>query len=453
MQIIIVGCGKVGSTLAEQLSLEGNDITIIDTNAKKVQLLSNSGDLMGIIGNGASYKTQLEAGVEKANLLIAVTGSDELNLLCCLIAKKAGNCQTIARVRNPLYYSELGFIKEELGLSMVINPEYAAATEIARLLRFPSAIKIDTFAKGRVELLKFKIREQSKLHGFRIMDIHTKLKCDVLICAVERGDDVIIPSGNFVLQEHDIISIVALPRKSSEFFKKIGISTNQVRGALLVGGGKISFYLAKQLADMGIAVRIIEADEERCEELNELLPKKVTIIHGDGTNKDLLMEEGLSDADAFVALTNFDEENILLSLFAKSNSKAKLIAKVNRIKFDEVIDSLDIGSVIYPKYITANYIIRYVRAMRNSIGSNVETLYRIIENKAEALEFCVHEGSPVTGIPLEHLNLKNNLLVCCINRKGKIITPNGQDTIEVGDTVVVVTTNTGLSDLRDILKD
>lgn len=451
MQIIIVGCGKVGSTLAQQLSQEGHNITIIDLRGELVQQISNSYDVLGIIGNGASYSTQMEAGIEKADLLIAVTHSDELNLLCCLFAKKAGNCHTIARVRNPIYSQEIGFIKEELGLSMVINPEYAAATEIARILRFPTAIKIDTFAKGRVELLKFKIQPGCRLHNYTLMDISTHLRCDVLICVVERGDEVIIPTGSFLLKEKDIISIIASPKNATDFFKKIGIETNQVKNAMLVGGGEISYYLTKQLLQMGINVKIVEKDRARCEQLSDLLPKAI-IINGDGTDQSTLMEEGLVHTEAFAALTNFDEENILLSLFAKSKSKAKMITKVNRITFDEVINQLDLESVIYPKYITAEYIIQYVRAMQNSIGSNVETLYRIIENKVEALEFLIHEDCPLVGIPLEKLELKENLLIGCINHRGKIITPRGQDIINVGDTVIVVTTNTGLHDIRDILK-
>lgn len=451
MRIIIVGCGKVGTTLVEQLSLEGHSITVIDKDGDKVQRITNSYDVMGVVGNGAGYNTQIEAGIEKADLLIAVTGSDERNLLCCLFARKAGDCQTIARVRNPIYNQEIQYIKEELGLSMVINPEFAASLEMARLLRFPSAIKIDTFAKGRVELLKFKIRPEFQMDQMPISDIHYKLKCNVLVCAVERGEEVIIPSGNYILQNDDVVSIVARPKLAAEFFHKIGLATSRVKDAMIVGGGKISYYLAKQLLAMGVAVRIIEIDRGRCEELSELLPR-ATIIQGDGTDQSLLLEEGLKSTEALVALTNLDEENILLALYAKSVSRAKLIAKVNRITFDDVIDRLDIGSVIYPRYITAGYIIQYVRAMQNSIGSNVETLYRIIENRAEALEFCVHENSPVVGIPLEKMDLQDHLLICCIIRGHEVITPKGQDFIKVGDTVIVVTTITGLRDIKDILK-
>lgn len=452
MNIIIVGCGKVGSTLAEHLSMEGNDITVIDRKYEVVQRLSNKLDIMGMAGSGSSYNVQLEAGVEDADLLIAVTGSDELNLLCCLIAKKAGDCQTIARVRNPEYNKEIQYLKEELGLAMVINPEHAAALEIARLLRFPSAIQIETFAKGRVELLKFKIQPGSILHNMEILEITTKLRCDVLVCTVERGEEVTIPGGNYVLQEKDVVSIIAEHKLANQFFKRIKLQTNQAKDAMIIGGSKLAFYLGNLLHTMGIEVKIIEKDKNRCEELSELLPK-ATIICGDGVDQNLLMEEGLMYTNAFVTLTNMDEENIILSLFARSKADMKVVTKINSISFNEVINSLDLDSIVYPKYVTAEYIVRYVRAMKNSIGSNVETLHRLADDKVEALEFCIRENAPVLNTTLEELQLKDNLLIGCIYRKGKILIPKGQDKIMRGDTVVVVTTNTGLNDISDILDE
>lgn len=451
MQIIIVGCGNVGGTLAEQLSREGHNITVIDTKSDVVHSVSNTFDIMGVVGNGAGYSIQKEAGIEEADLLIAITGSDELNLLCCVIAKKAGNCHTIARVRNPVYSREINFIKEELGLSMVINPEDAAAMEIARVLKFPSAIKIETFAKGKVELVKYRIEEGSLLCDQSLKNISARMKCDVLISTVERGEDVFIPDGNFVLRARDEISVVGSAKNSVLFFKKLGIPTTRAKDAFIVGGGEITYYLAKQLISIGINVKIVEKDKKRCEELSELLPQAM-LIYGDGTDRNLLLEEGMPQAESFVALTNFDEENIMLSLFVKSISKAKLITKVHRIAYDEIIEELDLGSVIYPKYITSESIIKYVRAMQNSIGSNIETLYRMNNDRVEALEFIVKEDSPVVGIPLQNLNLKPNILICCINHKANIITPGGQNKIAVGDTVVIVTTLTGLHDIKDILK-
>ncbi len=451
MNIIVVGCGKVGCTLAEQLCKEGHDISVIDIDNKVVEEITNSFDALGITGNGASYSTQMEAGVDKAHLLIAVTGSDELNLLCCLIARKASKCKTMARVRNPIYSSEVAFIKEELGLSMVINPEYDAACEITRLLRFPSAIDINTFHNGSVELLNFIVQKDSILHDMQVKDIHSKLKCDILVSIIESEEGIIIPTGESVIKEGNMLSIVATHRSAMEFFVKIGMVNNPVKNAMLIGGGDLSFYLARQLINYGISVKIIERDLARCEELSEILPRAM-IINGDGTDTNLLLEEGMVESESVVTLTGMDEENILLSMYAKSKTKGKLITKVNRIKFDEVIQSLNLGSIISPKYITLQYIIQYVRAMNNSIGSNVETLYKIKKDKAEALEFYVNEGSKLIGIPIEKLQLKKNLIICTINRKGRAITPKGKDCIHKDDHVIVVTTNVGLHDLSDIVR-
>ena len=452
MNIIIAGCGKVGRALAEQLSSENLDITVSDRKQEAIQQITNIADVRGVVGNGASFEIQMDAGIDTADLMIAVTDADEVNLLCCLIAKKAGGCQTIARVRNPVYHHEIHHIKDDLGLSMVINPEWAAAMEMARLLRFPSAIDIDTFANGRIELLRFQLEEQNPLCNNKIKDLHMLSRCEVLICIVERGNEVLIPSGEVELKAGDMISVVASPVNASRFFKTIGIETNQVKNTMIIGGGKISFYLAKRLLEMGIQVKIIEKDRDACERLCEILPKAM-IINGDGTDRELLAEEGLAKAEGFAALTNMDEENVMLALYAKSMSKAKKITKVNRNTFDTIIGSLNIGSLIYPKHITSETILQYVRAMQNSIGSNVETLYRLVDGNAEALEFVIKGKSEVTDIPLQELQLKPHILVCAINRKGKIIIPKGQDCIQKGDSVVIITTDCGAyKDIRDIMK-
>ncbi len=450
MNIIIVGCGKVGISLAERLSAEGHDLVMVDISAKKVEEVSNRFDLMGVVGNGASFTVQQEAGVEKADLFIAVTQADELNLLCCLMAKKSG-CDTIARVRNPMYSQEIGFIREQLGISMIINPELTAAREIAKLLKFPSAIKIDTFAKGRVELLRFRLKPEIGFGGKTIMEVMARLKTEVLICAVERDNEIIIPNGSFVLEDSDTLSIVGPLEATAQFFEKIGVRYKKVKNSLIIGGGTVAHYLTKDLLKVGYRVRIIERDSARCDYLTEVLPG-ADIINGDGSDEGLLLEEGLTYADSVVSLTGLDEENIFLSLFAKKHSNAKLIAKVNKIAFNDVVDSLDIDSVIYPKYLTADYIVQYIRARQNSIGSNVETLYQLFDGRAEALEFSIKDASEVTDVPLMDLNLKPNLLICAINRHGRILTPRGQNMIRVGDTVIVVTTNRGLNNIRDILK-
>lgn len=451
MKIIIIGCGKVGVALAEGLSGEQYDVVLVDTCAERLQQVTEDLDAMTIVGNGSSIAVLSEAGVEDADLLIAVTGSDELNLLCCLIARKQGRCQTVARVRNPVYNKEIGFIKESLGISMIINPELAAAMEIARLLRFPSAINIDTFAKGRVELLRFRQMPEFAMDGLTISELQSRIKSQILITGVERQDQAFIPNGDFRLQDGDSLFIIASPQNAGAFFREIGVKNDRVKNCMIVGGGTIAFYLASQLLSMHIRVTIIEKSRQRCDTLAEALPD-ANIICGDGTNKKLLLDEGLEQAEAFVSLTNMDEENILVTLYAKERSRAKLVTKVNRLSFDNLITKLDLGSVISPKDITVDYILRYTRAMQNTIGSNVETLYHILDNKAEALEFVIRENSEVVGVPLKELPLKDNLLVGCINRDGRIMIPWGNDSLQVGDTVIVVTTQKGLRDIRDILK-
>ena len=451
MNIIIVGCGKVGQALVEQLNDEGNDITVIDKVAEKVNDVSSRCDVMGVIGNGATHSVQRDAGIDTANLLIAVTGSDELNLLCCLIAKKAGNCHTIARVRNPEYYSESQFLKDELGLAMVINPEFAAASEIARVLRFPSAIKIDIFGRGRVELLKFRLPENSPLAGCAVKEIVTKLHCDVLVCTVERGDEVHIANGEFVFEEKDVISIVAT-RKAGEFFRKIKYKMNSVKDVMVVGGGEIGHYLCEQLIRSGMSVKLIEKDPARCETLCATLDDGVAVINGDASDQNILVESGLEQTGAFVALTNLDEENILLSLFAKSVCDCKCVTKINRIGFDNVISKLDLDTIINPKSITSDTIIRYVRAMNSSRGSNMETLYNVIKGKVEAAEFIIKEDSPVIDVPLMELDLKPDVLVAAILRDKKVMIPRGHDSLQIGDAVIIVSRQIGLRNITDIIK-
>ncbi len=454
MNIIIVGCGKIGMSLVERLSHENHDLVLVDLNPDKIEDATNRFDALGVVGNGASFEIQQEAGIEKADIFIAVTGSDELNLLCCLIAKKNTKIKTIARVRNPMYNREIQYIRKQLGLSMIINPELTAAREIAKLLQFPAAIKIDTFARGRIELLRFWVKPEMGFEGRTIMDITGALKSDILICAAERGTEVFIPDGSFVVHDGDILSVVGSAEAATDFFRKVGIHSRQVNNSLIVGGGTIALYLAQSLIRTGFRVRIIEQDMHRCEFLSETIPE-ADIVHGDGGNLDLLMHEGLTNADSIVFLTNMDEENIFLSLYARRHSNAKLVSKVNRLPISNVIEEMegiDIGSIIYPNSLSADYILQYVRGLQNSIGSNVETLYKILDEKAEALEFYIKEPSAVTDVPIMDLDLKPNLLICCINRAGKILTPKGQTQIKVGDSVVIVTTNEGLNDICDILK-
>ena len=450
MKIVIIGAGKIGVTLADQLVREGHEITVVDHTAATLEPVSTL-DVMTVEGNGISIETQVEAGVPNADLAIAVMSTDEQNLLACLIAKKLGVGNTIARVRNPEYSTGIRMVKDDLGLSMALNPELASASEIARILRAPAAIKIDTFSKGRVELHKFRIPDGSLLNGMQLMDLG-KLQTGVLICVVERGaHDVFIPSGSFTLLAGDRISFVAKPKTAYKFFHKIGLAANPVKRVMLIGGGRISYYLARQMLDFGASVKIIESNRAVCDDLSERLPD-ASIIHGDGTNEKLLAEEGIAKMDAVATLTGIDEENVLMSLYARSVSDAKIVTKINRTTFSHIIKSMDLGSVFHPRYIAADHIVRYVRAMQNSLGSNVETLYKIVGNKAEALEFRATAKSLVCGKPLMELRLRPNLLIGAINRGGKILTPAGRDTIEAGDTVIVVTSATGLNDLDAIIR-
>ena len=457
MDIIIVGCGKVGYTLVEQLSGESHSLVVIDKKAEQVANITESLDAMGIVGDGVSYETLYEAGIKTADLLIAVTGSDEQNFLCCLLAKKNPGCHTIARVRNPVYNSEISYFKRKLGINLIINPEYAAADEIFHIFRFPTAVKIDHFVNGQVELLHFRIGKNSPLIDQKILNIRNTLQCNVLICTIKRDETVMIPNGEFIFRENDVVSMIASRKEALGFFEKIRILTNPVKSAVLAGGGKISFYLAKLLLATGTDTTIIEIDHDRCEYLSEALPK-ATIINGDATDEWLLEQEGVHYAKGFAALTDLDEENILLSLHIKKKAEAKVITKVNRVNFASVISELDLDTVIYPRVITADHIVRYVRMMENSrknrmIGSDVERLYRLQDGKAEAMEFIIKEPSAVTDTPLCKLKLRKNILNGCIYRAGKVILPGGQDEIKVKDSVIIILSGYKIADIKDILED
>lgn len=449
LNIIIVGCGVVGTALVEQLVLENHDITVVDTSPQKVQKITDMYDVMGVVGNGASFSVQKDAGIIDADLIIAVTDSDELNLLCCTVASRVGHCATIAKVRNPEYSHELNHIKDKLGLAMIVNPEYEASREIYKILCLPTALEVTSFAHGKADLVKIRIPHGNILDGMTLAQLG-KSTNDVLICGVERDKQIYIPTGDFELKEGDMISFVAPAKKVSDFFKHIGFKTNKVKNTMIIGGGDAGYYLAKRLSDNGIDVCLIDKDKERCEEIATLLPK-VVVINGNGVDEDLLTEEGIQSAESFVTLTGSDEENILLTVHAKQFSNAKLVTKINKIRFKDAINNLDIGSVIYPRYITSEAIIAYVRAKNASKGSNVETLYHLFDHRVEAVEFKIDKESKVTNTPIMKLKLKDNLLICFIFRRGKVIIPSGQDCILPGDSVMIVTTHTGFNDISNIL--
>ena len=453
MNIIIVGCGKIGTALAEQLSREEHNITVIDTNGERLRNVVDSLDIMGVHGNAATFPVLEEAGAREADLLIAVTASDELNILACLIAKKAGVGSTVARARNPQYIDVLPFIKGDIGLSMSINPEKACAMEILRVLRFPSVISVDTFVGGRVEILEFQVPEGCPIDGVMLKDLFS-FSQQILVCAVRKKDtdaDVIIPGGLYTIKAGDRLSVAGDNVSVSRFFKSIDIKTDKIKSVFIVGGGLIAFYLAQELLKLGISVKIIERDRKRCELLTDELPK-AEIICGDANDQRLLQDEGITKYGAFVSLTNVDEENAMLSLYAGSISSCKVVTKLSGNHFNSVMNKLELGSVFSPSNVASEEIVRFVRAMHNSYGSNVETLYRIVDEKAEALEFFVKDDCSIANIPLMEMELIDNLLIAVINRKGKIIIPHGNDVIKPRDTVIIITTVQGLTELEDIVK-
>ena len=451
LKIIIVGAGKVGMTLVGQLSREGHDITIIDKDSAKINDITSTYDVMGFVGNGASYLTQVEAGVKDADIIIAVTDSDELNLLCCTIAKQFAGCSAISRLRNPDYSREADYLRTELGLSMVINPDLEAAKVMARVLYLPTALEVRSFAHDKALIVKIKIPEGNILDKMTIAALGAKITNNILICGVERDGDVVIPGGSYELAAGDIITVVATSKEQLLFLKNIGFATNQVKNAMIIGGGRSSYYLADILLKKGISVKIIEQDRDRCDKLTDLLPKAV-IINGDGTNTELLLAEGIKNTDAFIPLTGIDEQNAMLALHAKKISSAKLITKINRTGFIDIINSLDLGSVFYPMFITSDMILAYVRAKTAAPGSNIETVYHLFDSRAEAITFKVTDEGKVTGKPLKDLKIKDNTLVSFIRHKGEGIIPTGSDMISNGDTVMVVTTHTGFDDIGDILE-
>lgn len=452
MKIVIIGDGKVGYKLAEHLSKDDYDVVLIDNNEEKLKEAINNLDINCFAGDGVSAEVQREAGVPEADLVIACASTDEQNMLSCLIARNLGAKHTIARVRNPIYYQQIDILKEDLHLSMVINPELAVANEIARNLIFPAASKVETFVKGRIELVEIPVRQGNPLIGGKLADIYRKYQIKVLICAVQRGAEVYIPDGEFVLQEGDKLHIAAPHKEMEQFFARMKSQGKCVHKVLICGGGRVGFYLAKKLCSMNMDVKIIEHNYEKCENLCEKLPD-ATVICGDATDHDLLMEEGIRQADALVALTGVDEENIIMGLFARKQGVQKIVAKVNEDSRAQMVEGLGIDSIVSAKTATADAIFSYVRARQNSLSSvNVEAMYRLVDDRVEALEFIVKEETEYTNIPLKDLRTKPNMLIACIGRNRQIIIPSGNDCIQPGDTVVVIAKEKKIQDITDILE-
>ena len=450
MKIIIVGCGRVGCSLAGKLNADGNNVTVVDTSAEKIADVTAQFDVMGVVGNGATFATLKEAGISSADLFIAVTNSDELNLFCCMIAKRESGCQTIARIKNPEYSKEAEYLKKQLDLAMVINPELEAAKEVARVLRFPSAVRIEPFGKGRVELISIRLGPDNPLIGQSVWELMGKVRANVQLAAIERGGEAHIVHGDTVFQEKDVLSLVSTPKDAAAFLKKINHKGFTVKDVMIVGGSEVTQYLLGILEKSGLSVKVIDKKRERCEELASNW-NDVTVINANTADHAMLKEQGIENVDAFVALAGLDEENILLSLFAKEWGVKKMITKINRIDYDNVMAKLDLDTVVCPKNLTADMILRFVRAAKKSRGSNMQSLYNIVEGQIEAAEFLVKEGAKVIGKPLRELRLKKDTLVASIVRGGKVILPRGSDCIAAGDTVIVVTKDVSLFGIGDIL--
>ncbi len=452
MKIIIFGCGKIGTTLISSLSAEGHDIIAVDRNPKTVEEVTNIYDVIGLCGNGIDCDTMLEAGIEDVELFIAVTGSDELNMLGCFMARKMGAKHTVARIRNPEYNDDnLSFMKHQLNISVTLNPELSVAHEIFNLLRFPSATKIETFSERKLEIVDFHLKEGSSFVGTTLSELRRKNDAKFLICDVVRGDELFIPDGNFVLMEGDTVGLTASHEEIKKLFKSLGMSQKHVKSVMILGASKIAYYLAKRLIADGISVKIIDKNPERCAEFSRILPQAIMIL-GDGMDQEVLLEEGITSTDAYITLTGTDEENILSSFFAVKENVPTVISKINRPELATTAESLGLDRIVSPKSTVINVVSRYARALENSMGSNVETLYKLVDGKAEVLEFNVLSDFEFVNIPLKDMKLKKNVLIAGIIRRRKPIIPSGSDVIMAGDKVIVVASGKQLGDLSDIME-
>ncbi len=452
MKIIVVGCGKIGKTIVASLVKERHDVLVIDNDPKVVTSVTDSYDVMGICGNGTSYDKLEEAGVAGAELFIAVTNSDELNMLSCFAAKRLGAKHTVARIRSSEYNTKsLGFMKDSLELSLVINPELLTAEALYNVLKLPSATKVETFSGGAFEMAEIIVKQGSQLDGITMIELRKKIKEHFLISAVQRGKNVYIPNGLFRLHYGDKIGITATGGDMNDLLKDLGILHKQARDVMILGAGEITYYLAKRLIADRTAVKVIEKDEERCDEFCELVDKAF-VINGDGMNQEVLMEEGIDTTDAFVALSGNDETNILISSYANTREVPKIITKVNRRELTPIAEKLGLDCLISPKTIIADTLVRYARALQNSLGSNVETLYSLMNGGAEALEFNVAADFPKLGVALKDIKLKQSVLIAGISRGYEAFIPGGDDSIELGDKVIVIAAGQRLYDLKDILK-
>lgn len=451
MNIIIVGCGNVGSTVTETLVKDKHNIVVVDTDRTRVELLTDEQDVLGVVGDGLNYQVLLKAGIEHTDLLIATMQSDEQNLLCCVMAKRSDRyCRTIARVRNPVYNTEISYLRRELGLAMIINPEYISAADIARKFQYPDNVTVETFTRGRVELLHMTVPDSSPLVAMQVAAIRSKWKCNVIICAVRRNGEVFIPQSDSELLAGDELTISAPPKEASTFFRKAGMYRHPVKSCIIVGSGNVGFYLGKRLTEVGIRTKIVESDTERCDLINEEIPKAI-IINGDGTDEKLLLREGLGGVGGFAALTGIDEENVLLTHFAMRVSHAKTITKLNRVNYSDISHSINPENAVFPSILTAEYILKYSRAMQD-VESSFGNAFEILDGDGSVLELFVREDSLLTGTAISQLKMKGQTIICAITRDDKMILPTGRDEIRVGDCVFILTLEKGLHNISDIVE-
>lgn len=452
MKIVVVGCGKIGKAVIANLVSEGHDMAVIDNNSAVLNEITEVYDVIGLCGNGADSDILLDADIENVDLFAAFTGSDELNMLSCFIARRMGAKHTISRIRNLEFNDRsLGLLRQHLNLSMAVNPEKLAAREIFNILKFPSALKIENFSARNFEMVEIRVKPDSPLDGMTLGNMRKKYSHKFLVCVIQRGDSVYIPDGNFMLREGDKVAITADPIEIQKLLKSMGILQKQSKSVMIVGASRTAYYLSKMLLGIGCSVKVIDSNLQKCEEFSMLLPK-VDVIYGDAAKEELLEEEGLNSMDAFVSLTGMDEENILLSYFASTKNVSKVIAKVNRADFVAMAEKLGIETIISPKNATTDIIVRYARALENTVGSSVETMYKLMDGKAEALEFNVHSDCEIVETPLKNIQFKENILVAGIIREKKtVIIPDGDDVIKEGDKVVVLTSGHRINDLSDII--
>ncbi|MBR4867642.1 MAG: Trk system potassium transporter TrkA, partial [Clostridia bacterium] len=395
MRIVVIGNGKLGSSIARKLADDGHELMVIDHNEKALSTSLSNNNVSGAVGSGIDRMVLEDAGVEDAHVVISVTQSDELNIIASMLAKKMGASHTIARIREPEYIRGMELIRPEMGQGMNVNPELEAAEEISRVFRFPSALQIEFFSRGRVEIVELNLKQDSPLAGMKLANISSRFNTKVLICTVRRGKDVFIPTGDFILKAGDNINITGSLSDVNQFCKKLGYTSRKVKSVMIVGGGRMGYYLARILQDSGIEVKMLEKDRERCERLSDLLPK-ATVIHADGTEQDSLIEEGIDQVDGLATLTDLDEENVIISMFAQSRDVSKVVTKINHITFGGVLEKAGIDCVVTPHVITTQRIVRYIRALQNSEDSSFETLIGLAGGSAEAIEFRVGNGDMLT---------------------------------------------------------